>query len=141
MKQIKRKFNLRFNSKEAKFENPNIGPLLSPYIPRTIINELCTSFNKNTSHIKAGLEIYLTLTLFKDNSFFYMLKGIKPIFLLNLITNKSFYYFFDVYCFNFFIIKKIKIISLKNYFNFFFKLNFKNLLHSILSSLFLINLI
>lgn len=81
MKRIKRQFNLRFNAKESKFENPNIGPLLSPYIPRSIINDLCNTFNKSTSHIKAGLEIYLSLTLFKDNSFFYIVKNVKPIFL------------------------------------------------------------
>ncbi len=135
MKLIKRKFNLRFNAKEAKFENPNIGPLLSPHIARPIINELCTNFNKNTSHLKSGLEIYLTLTVFKDNSFFYILKGVKPIFLLNLINNKTYNHLFYIYYFNFFIIKKIQISQHRTYSDLFLKLNFKNLLHSILSSI------
>lgn len=141
MKRIKRQFNLRFSARESKFENPNIGPLLSPHLPRTIINDLCTSFNKSTSHIKTGLEIYLTLTLFKDNSFFYILKNVKPIFLLNLIISKTYCYLFYVYYFNFFILKKIKVNNYKINFHVFLKLNFKNLLHGIKSSLSLLNLV
>ena len=134
MKPIKRYFNLRFLSKEAKFENPNIGPLLSPHMQRPLINSICADFNLKTNHLKSGLEIYLTLILYKDNSYFYILKGIKPTFLLKLSVKKSYEFLFLIYYFNFFIIKKLnrnyEKLNLNNLK--IEKSNFKNFLHSVL---------
>lgn len=132
MKSIKRYFNLRFFSKEAKFENPNIGPLLSPHMQRPLINTICSDFNSKTNHLKSGLEIYLTLILYKDNSYMYVLKGIKPKFLLSLIEKKSYEHLFLIYYFNFFILKKLNVNTVNILIE---KTNFKSFLHSIYSSL------
>ena len=133
MKLIKRYFNLRFLSKEAKFENPSIGPLLSPHIQRPLINQICADFNNKTNHLKSGLEVYLTLIVYKDNSFMYVLKGIKPTFLLNLINTKTYEYLFLIYYFNFFIIKNLNNTLKESNSNVdkICKLNFKSMLNGV----------
>ena len=81
-----RYFNLRINAQDASFENLNIGPNLSPFMKRDKINQFCIEFNNTTSiYLYKDIPLYLTLYLYTDNSFFFIIKGPSVAFLLKMI--------------------------------------------------------
>ena len=115
-KRLKRFFNLFVQSSQAAFEDPFIGPNLSPYMPRDKIKLFCEELNSKCSALKSGLKILVRLYLFDDKSFFFIIKGVPFSLLLKLLLNIKFSNFnkiektitiFDAY----------NILYLKNIFN------------------------
>ena len=115
-KKIKRFFNLFIKSSEAAFEDPFIGPNLSPYMSRDKIKLFCDEVNKKSNCLKTGIKLLVRLYLFDDKSFFFIIKGIPFALLLKLLLNIKFNKFnistkrisiFDAY----------NMIYLKNIFN------------------------
>jgi len=115
-KRVKRFFNLFVQSSQAAFEDPFIGPNLSPYMARDKIKLFCEELNSKCGALKPGLKILVRLYLFDDKSFFFIIKGVPFSLLLKLLLNLKFNNFnkleksiniFDAY----------NIIYLKNIFN------------------------
>jgi ribosomal protein L11 len=89
-------FNLRINAQDASFENINVGPNLSPFMPKDKITQFCSEFNKATLFYKSkDIPIYLRLFLYTDGSFFFVLRGpsfsyfIKVLFCLYSLDKES----------------------------------------------------
>jgi ribosomal protein L11 len=81
-----RYFNLRINAQEATFENLNIGPNLSPFMKRDKINLFCSEFNNMSSlYLYKDIPLYITLYLYTDHSFFFIIKGPSIAFLLKMV--------------------------------------------------------
>jgi len=89
-KKVKRFFNLFIKSSEAAFEDPFIGPNLSPYMSRDKIKLFCEEVNKKSTLIKSGIKLLIRLYLFDDKSFFFTIKGIPFALLLKLLLNIKF---------------------------------------------------
>ena len=115
-KKVKRFFNLFIQSSQAAFEDPLIGPNLSPYMARDKIKLFCEELNSKCSSLKSGLKILVRLYLFDDKTFFFVIKGVPFSALLKLLLNIKFNQFdkitkivtiFDLY----------DIIYIKNIFN------------------------
>nr|QFQ52410.1 hypothetical protein [Paramoeba aparasomata] len=115
-KKLKRFFNLFVKSSQAVFEDPFIGPNLSPYMSRDKIKLFCEELNSKALLIKSGLKLLVKLYLFDDKSFFFIIKGVPFSLLLKLLLNIKFNAFeetlkvitiFDAY----------NILYLKNIFN------------------------
>nr|YP_009308423.1 ribosomal protein large subunit 11 [Paramoeba pemaquidensis]AOS85561.1 ribosomal protein large subunit 11 [Paramoeba pemaquidensis] len=86
-KRIKRFFNLFVQSSSAAFEDPSIGPNLSPYMARDKIKLFCEELNKKCNMLKSGLKLLVRLYLFDDKSFFFIIKGLPFSLLLKLLLN------------------------------------------------------
>jgi len=71
-KKIKRFFNITMNSCTSRFEDPGIGPILSPFMNKEKVNSFCSEFNNQSKIYKSGLPIRVRLCLFIDNSFFFI---------------------------------------------------------------------
>lgn len=85
-KRLVRFFNLRINAMDASFENINVGPNLSPFIPKDKIKEFCSEFNKVTEmYASKEVPIYIRLFLYTDGSFFFVLRGPSYTFLLKTL--------------------------------------------------------
>ena len=89
-KKIKRFFNLFIKSSQAAFEDPFIGPNLSPYMGRDKIKLFCDEINNKSKSIKSGIKLLVRLYLFEDKSFFFIIKGIPFALLLKLLLNIKF---------------------------------------------------
>lgn len=89
-KKVKRFFNLFVQSSQASFEDPFIGPNLSPYMARDKIKLFCEELNIKSGILKSGLKILVRLYLFSDKSFFFIIKGIPFSLLLKLLLNIKF---------------------------------------------------
>lgn len=118
---IKRFFNLFITSSKAAFEDPFIGPNLSPYMAKDKIKVFCEAVNLQSSIIAVGLKILVRLYLYEDKSFFFVIKGIPIALLLKLLLTLTFKEFhntlkiitlFELYdiiiCKNIFILKTNK---------------------------------
>lgn len=86
-KKIKRFFNLTLNACVSRFEDPGIGPILSPFMNKEKVNSFCTEFNNQSKIYKSGLPLRVQLCLFVDNSFFFNIKGASFSSLLKLALN------------------------------------------------------
>lgn len=115
-KKVKRFFNLFIQSSQAAFEDPLIGPNLSPYMARDKIKLFCEELNSKCSNLKSGLKVLVRLYLFDDKTFFFIIKGVSFSSLLKLLLNIKFKQFekikkivtiFDMY----------DVIYIKNIFN------------------------
>lgn len=115
-KKIKRFFNLFIKSSEAAFEDPFIGPNLSPYMSRDKIKLFCDEVNKKSNCLKTGIKLLVRLYLFDDKSFFFIIKGIPFALLLKLLLNIKFNKFnISTKCVSIF--DAYNMIYLKNIFN------------------------
>lgn len=115
-KKLKRFFNLFVKSSEAAFEDPFIGPNLSPYMSRDKIKMFCDEVNKQSSLIKSGIKLLVRLYLFDDKSFFFIIKGIPFALLLKLLLNIKFNKF-NISEKNISIFSAYDLIYIKNIFN------------------------
>ena len=95
-KRVKRFFNLFVQSSLAAFEDPTIGPNLSPYMARDKIKLFCEELNKKSNMLKSGLKILVRLYLFDDKSFFFTIKGVPFSLLLKLLLNLKFNQFSQI---------------------------------------------
>jgi ribosomal protein L11 len=86
-KKVKRFFNLTLNACSSRFEDSGIGPILSPFINKEKVNSFCSDFNNQSKNYKSGLSLRVQLCLFTDNSFFFLIKGVKFSSLLKLALN------------------------------------------------------
>lgn len=84
---IKRFFKLRISSKGAVFEDPTIGPILSPFLTRDKITNFCNDFNNFSKVYLSDIKLSVIFFLNIDNSFFYIIKGPRFSELLKLIIN------------------------------------------------------
>lgn len=84
---IKRSFKLRINSGCASFEDPTIGPILSPFLLRDKIVLFCNDFNNISKIYLNDLKLSVIFFLNSDNSFFFIIKGPRFSELLKLILN------------------------------------------------------
>jgi ribosomal protein L11 len=85
-RRLVRFFNLRINAKDASFENINVGPNLSPFMPKDKITQFCSEFNSITEIYKSKeIPIYLRLFLYTDGSFFFVVRGPSFSFLLKIL--------------------------------------------------------
>lgn len=89
VKKLKNLFKLEISCKSAKFEEPSIGPTLSPYMVREKINLFCNEFNNLTQYYNQELRISVKLFLYIDNSFFFIIKGPNFSTLLKLLLNRE----------------------------------------------------
>ena len=95
-KKVKRFFNLFVQSSLAAFEDPAIGPNLSPYMARDKIKLFCEELNSKSTILKSGLKILVRLYLFEDKSFFFVIKGVPFSLLLKLLLNIKFNKFREI---------------------------------------------
>lgn len=79
---LKRSFNLKMASGAAKFEVSTIGPVLSPFTNRDTIKLFCDAFNQETKLLKPNLDLFVTLYLNYDHTFFFVIKGLRAVQLL-----------------------------------------------------------
>jgi ribosomal protein L11 len=86
-KKVKRFFNLTLNACSSRFEDSGIGPILSPFINKEKVNSFCSDFNNQSKNYKSGLSLRVQLCLFTDNSFFFLINGVKFSSLLKLALN------------------------------------------------------
>jgi ribosomal protein L11 len=87
-RRLVRFFNLRINSKDASFENINVGPNLSPFMPKDKITQFCSEFNTITAlYTSTEIPVYLRLFLYTDGSFFFVIRGPSFSFLLKILFN------------------------------------------------------
>lgn len=86
-KKVKRFFNLTLNACSSRFEDSGIGPILSPFMNKEKVNSFCSDFNNQSKNYKSGLSLRVQLCLFTDNSFFFLIKGVKFSSLLKLALN------------------------------------------------------
>lgn len=87
-RRLVRFFNLRINARDASFENINVGPNLSPFMPKDKITKFCVEFNNLTELYKfKEIPIYLRLFLYTDGSFFFVLRGPSFTFLIKILFN------------------------------------------------------
>ena len=137
-KKIKRFFNLFIKSSQAAFEDPFIGPNLSPYMNRDKIKLFCEEVNQKSSILKPGLKLLVRLYLFDDKSFFFIIKGVPFSLLLKLLLNIKFNKFnlvtkvitiFDAY--DMIYLKNIFNTQYLSYDNFLFKTHLFNNVYSI----------
>jgi ribosomal protein L11 len=84
---IKRFFKLRINAGNALFEDPTIGPILSPFLTRDKITIFCNDFNNFSKIYLNDIKLSVIFFLNIDNSFFYIIKGPRFSELLKLILN------------------------------------------------------
>lgn len=84
---IKRFFKLRINACNATFEDPTIGPILSPFLTRDKIIIFCNDFNNFSKIYLNDIKLSVIFFLNIDNSFFYIIKGPRFSELLKLILN------------------------------------------------------
>jgi ribosomal protein L11 len=84
---IKRFFKLRVNAGNAAFEDPTIGPILSPFLTRDKITLFCNDFNNFSKIYLNDIKLSVIFFLNLDNSFFYIIKGPRFSELLKLILN------------------------------------------------------
>jgi ribosomal protein L11 len=84
---IKRFFKLRISAKNAVFEDPTIGPILSPFLTRDKILLFCNDFNNFSKNYINDIKLSIIFFLNIDNSFFYIVKGPRFSELLKLILN------------------------------------------------------
>jgi len=115
-KRVKRFFNLFVQSSQAAFEDPFIGPNLSPYMARDKIKLFCEELNSKCNALKPGLKILVRLYLFDDKSFFFIIKGVPFSLLLKLLLNIKFNQFGKVSK-NITIFDAYNILYVKNIFN------------------------
>lgn len=87
IKKIKNLFKLEVLCGGAKFEDPGIGPNLSPYMVRDKINLFCAEVNQLTNTYNNELRIGVKLFLYMDNSFFFCVKGPNFTNLVKLFLN------------------------------------------------------
>lgn len=137
-KRVKRFFNLFVQSSQAAFEDPFIGPNLSPYMARDKIKLFCEELNSKCNALKPGLKILVRLYLFDDKSFFFVIKGVPFSLLLKLLLNIKFNQFnkisksitiFDAY--NILYVKNIFNSKFLQYDNLIFKKQLINNIYSI----------
>ena len=137
-KRVKRFFNLFVQSSQAAFEDPSIGPNLSPYMARDKIKLFCEELNSKCNALKPGLKILVRLYLFDDKSFFFFIKGVPFSLLLKLLLNIKFNQFnkisksitiFDAY--NILYVKNIFNSKFLQYDNLIFKKQLINNIYSI----------
>ena len=137
-KRVKRFFNLFVQSSQAAFEDPFIGPNLSPYMARDKIKLFCEELNSKCNSLKPGLKILVRLYLFDDKSFFFVIKGVPFSLLLKLLLNIKFNQFnkinktisiFDAY--NILYVKNIFNSKFLSYDNLIFKKQLINNIYSI----------
>jgi len=93
---IKRSFKLRILPSLASFDDINIGPILSPFIPREKINLFCNDFNNNTKLFINELKLSVIFYLNIDNSFFYIIKGPRLTELLKIVLSINNLYYSDI---------------------------------------------
>jgi ribosomal protein L11 len=84
---IKRFFKLRISSKNAAFEDPTIGPILSPFLTRDKITLFCNDFNNYSKIYLSEIKLSVIFFLNIDNSFFYIIKGPRFSELLKFVLN------------------------------------------------------
>ena len=137
-KRVKRFFNLFVQSSQAAFEDPFIGPNLSPYMARDKIKLFCEELNSKCNALKPGLKILVRLYLFDDKSFFFVIKGVPFSLLLKLLLNIKFNQFnkvsksitiFDAY--NILYVKNVFNSKFLQYDNLIFKKQLINNIYSI----------
>lgn len=140
-KKIKRFFNLTLNSCISRFEDPGIGPILSPFMNKEKVNSFCNEFNNQSKIYKSGLPVRVQLCLFVDNSFFFFIKGVNFSSLLKLVLNVERFNYNnrnEINLFDFFflcILKNNFLLHKKKLYNKFF---FFSLINSLNSMKFLI---
>jgi len=115
-KKLKRFFNLFIQSSLAAFEDPAIGPNLSPYMARDKIKIFCEELNNKSNILKSGLKILVRLYLFEDKSFFFLIKGVPFSLLLKLLLNIKFNKF-NTLTKSITIYETFDLLYLKNIFN------------------------
>lgn len=93
-----RSFNIRVNANKIKFENPNIGPVLSPYLQRDIILQICNTLEPYLQGLNSDLLISVQINVFQDKSYNCIVKGPKLFHILQLLKQeKKIYFLTDLY--------------------------------------------
>jgi ribosomal protein L11 len=123
-KKLKRMFKLTLVTGGAAFEDSNIGPNLSPYMPKDKITLFCNEFNTKMDFFVDKIVVNVKLFLFIDNTFFFIVKGPHLANLLKIyfnilslkqLTQNSSSLFISI--FDFFDMFLIKVLFWRNYFN------------------------
>jgi len=123
---IKRFFKLRISAGNATFDDPTIGPILSPFLLKDKITIFCNDFNIFSKIYLNNIKLSVIFFLNIDNSFFFIIKGPRFSELLKLILNIKSLLLLSVE--NFIYLTELYDLIFFKYFFFFSNLFFNNFL-------------
>lgn len=120
LKRIVRKVDLIIPAQTAKL-GPPVGPVLGQV--KIKVKDFCTSFNDVTSKFKLGLPLPITVFVYKNDTFNYIIKTPTTSFLLknlSVINNSKSFSLLDIY--------KIALIKKQDYSHLPLRSIYKNIL-------------